>query len=196
MKNLLKTIVPAAALALAAFTTSCDDSKTYAELLTDETHYVNNFLADQHVINYVPDDSVFIVGKNAPYYRLDEEGNLYMQIEELGPEVMENNQGGRAKYNDLIYFRFTRYNLSNYVNGTFSSSEGNDQVLGGNYSFRYGNYELSSSYSYGSGIQAPLQFVPVGSKVNIVVKSQYGMPSEMSYVIPFLYSIRYYRPMI
>lgn len=177
-------------MGVGAMVSSCDDSKTYAELLTDETHYVNKYLADQKVINSIPEDTVFITGPDAPYYRLDDEGNLYMQVVEPG------TPGNMAEVNELLYFRFTRYNLAYYNNGEFGSSEGNDNVLGGNYSFRFGNYELNSSYSFGQGVQAPLMYVPVDAVVKIVVKSQLGMPSEMSYVIPYLYSIRYFRPKI
>lgn len=178
----------AAALSLGA--SSCSDSKTYAELLADENHYVNSFLADQRVINSIPADTVFEYGEDAPFYRLDEDGNLYMQVIDPG------TPGEKVSYNDLVYFRFTRYNIATYADGVFGSSDGNDAVLGGNLSFRYGNFELNSSYSYGSGIQTPLQFLPIDAQVNIVIKSQYGMPSEMSNVIPYLYSIRYFRPKI
>ena len=169
---------------------ACDDSKTYAELLVEENHYVNNFLADHRVINEIPADTVFEYGANAPYYRLDEDGQLYMQVIDPG------TPGNMVEKNELLYFLFTRYNLAYYVDGEFSKSEGNDNVLGGNYSFRFGNYELNSSYSFGAGIQAPLDYLPVDCQVNIVIKSQYGMPNEMSYVIPYLYSIRYFRPKI
>lgn len=167
---------------------SCEDGKTYAELLTDETHAVNKYLADQRVVNGVPADTVFETGEDAPYYRLDEDGNLYMQVLDAG------TPGNRVTDNELIYFRFTRYPISTYDDGKFATAEGNDDVLGGNLSFRYGNYELSSSYNYGTGIQTPLAYLPVDCRVNLVVKSSYGMPSEMSSVVPWLYSLRYYRP--
>lgn len=178
----------AASVMLVTSAASCSDSKTYAELLTDETHYVNAYLADQRVIDEIPADSVFEYGENAPYYRIDEDGGMYMQV------INPGTPGNDVKSNELIYFRFTRYNMQSYIDGKFEQAEGNDDVLGGNLAFRYGNYELSSSYSYGSGIQKPLEFLPVDCQVNIIIKSQYGMPSEMSNVIPWLYSLRYYRP--
>lgn len=177
-----------ALVAAAVSTASCSDSKSYAELLTDENHLVNVFLADQRVINSVPEDNKFETGPNAPYYRLDEDGNMYMQVIDPG------TPGDTAVANELLYFRFTRYDMRSYADGKFSSAEGNDDVLGGNCAFRYGNYELSSSYSYGVGVQQPLQYLPVDARVNIIIKSQYGMPNEMSNVVPWLYSIRYFRP--
>ena len=189
MKRFLLPLVFTSAV-MASMLSSCDNSKTYAELLTDETHYVNKFLADQRVCNEIPADTVFEYGENAPYYRLDEEGNLYMQVIDPG------TPGNKAKDNELLYFRFTRYNLARYDNGDLGTGEGNDNVLAGNYSFRYGNFELNSSYSFGAGIQTPLEFLPIDAQVNIVIKSQYGWPAEMSDVIPYLYSIRYFRPKI
>lgn len=188
----LKSIIISLSLGiiLASSIVSCSDSKTYAELLTDENHYVNNFLADQKVINEIPDDTVFIYGEDAPYYRIDEDGNLYMQV------INPGTKGNMAEYNEQLYVRFTRYNLAYYADGKLPAGEGNDNVLGGNYSFRFKNYELNSSYSLGTGVQAPLLYLPVDAVVNIVIKSQFGMPSEMSYVVPFLYSIRYFRPRI
>ena len=190
IKNIKLTFLLILAISAGLSLASCSDSKTYAELLTDETHYVNNFLADQRVVNEIPADTIFEYGENAPYYRLDEDGQLYMQVLDPG------TPGNKVKSNELLYFRYTRYNLALYSDGKLPDGEGNDNVLGGNFSFRFGNYELNSSYSFGSGIQAPLQFLPVDAVVNIVIKSQYGRPSEMSYVVPFLYTIRYFRPKI
>ena len=39
---------------------SCDDGKSYAELLNEQDMYVNNFLADHKVELSIPADTVFI----------------------------------------------------------------------------------------------------------------------------------------
>ena len=201
MKKSIKLLQLIVFTSIVTFLWSCNDSKTYAELLTDETHYVNSFLADHCVENEIPTDTIFKTveeyGDKAPYYRIDEEGNLYMQVISVGPKERDGLIGGMAEYDDLVYFRFTRYNLAFYKDGKLGNGEGNNGVLGGNYSFRFGNYDLNSSYSFGSGIQAPLEYLPFDSSVNIIIKSQFGMPSEMSYVVPYLYeNVRYYRPTI
>lgn len=175
-------------IASAAVVASCSDDRSYAKLLNTENADVNRFLADQHVINEVPSDSIFESGPNAPYYRLDEDGMLYMQVLDPG------TPGNRVKDDEQIYFRFTRYNIASYDNGEFGASEGNDNVLNGNLSFRYNNYQISSSYDFGPGIQKPLSYLPIDCVVNIVIKSQWGMPGEMQYVTPYLYNIRYFRP--
>lgn len=191
MKAIKTLMFGALALVAALAAVSCTDDRTYAELLNDENAYVNRFLADQRVINEIPADTVFEVGPDAPYYRLDEDGQLYMQVIDAG------TRDNRVKNDEQIYFRFTRYNIATYSDGKFGASEGNDDVLNGNLSFRYNNYQVSSSYNFGAGIQIPLAYLPVDCIVNIVIKSQYGMPSEMSYVQPFLYkNLRYYRPKI
>lgn len=192
MRNIFRATLALAALALASSAfTACSDDETYAELLQKENMNVNRFLADHRVINEIPADTVFETGEDAPYYRLDEDGNLYMQVLDAG------TKGDTVEYNELIYFRFTRYNIESYMgDGQFGSSNGNDDVLNGNYSFRFDNYQTNSSYQNGVGVQMPLRYLPVDCEVNIVIKSQYGSPSEMSYVIPFLYNIRYFRPKI
>lgn len=172
--------------------TSCNDSKSYAELLTDENHAVNNYLADHRVDNTIPTDSTFAfeTGEKAPYYRLDEDGNVYMQVVKMG------TPGNYAKDDQIIYFRYTRYSLQGYVNGVLPEGVGNENDM--DYSstwFRYNNYSLYSSYQWGAGIQMPLKLVPIDSEVNIVIKSQYGIYDEMAYVVPFLYKVRYFPQM-
>lgn len=179
---------------------SCDDNKSYAELLDEETEAVNWFLASQRVVASIPADSVFEVGEYAPFYKMDEEGNVYMQVLNVG------NLDEKAQEDQQIYFRFMRYNLTYWYSTGYSLSEnpyswktdwdgeGNANDMEYNaMSFRFGNYTLSSSSQYGSGIQLPLYYLGIDCEVNIVIKSQYGIQSEISNVIPFLYNIRYYK---
>lgn len=188
--NFLPFILIAIALGLfGALFTSCDDSKTYAELLTEENQYVNNFLADQRVINGIPEDTVFLTGPDAPYYRLDDDGNFYMQVLDAG------TKGNDVEADELIYFRYTRYALAEYSDGKLPAGSGNN-ITPGSASFRYGNYQLTSSSKWGQGIQLPLLYLPIDCKVNIVIKSQYGISDETTYVQPYLYNLSYQRPQI
>lgn len=191
-----KKIILLAAIFMSAFgatglLTSCNDGRSYAELLEDENKSVNRFLVNQRVVNQIPDDTIFEVGANAPYYLIDGDRNLYMQVLRLG-------DGPKAENDQQIYFRFMRYNLSYYVNPeTTLPGEGNlDDMSNEATSFRYQNFNLPSSSQYGTGIQAPLALIPLNSEINLVVKSQLGWTSEISYVIPYLYRIRYYKRMI
>ncbi len=172
-----------------ALMTSCSDNKSYAELLTKENQAVNMYLVDQRVDNTIPTDTnfVFETGTDAPYYRLDEDGNMYMQV------INPGTPGNYADEDEIIYFRYTRYNLSNYA-GSLPDGAGNETDMSGyNAWFRFQNFTLQSSYQWGAGIQQPLLYLPVDCEVNIVIKSQYGLYDEMSYVTPFLYRLRYYR---
>ncbi len=183
--------LPVMFLAVMASLSSCDDSKSYAELLDEETKSVNAFLANQRVIGHIPADSVFEVGADAPYYKMDEEGNIYMQVLNTG------NLNEKAKENQKIYFRFMRYNLNTYASGYEPVGEGNANDMEYNaMSFLFGNYTLSSSAQFGSGIQLPLYYLGLDCEVNIVIKSQYGLQSEISNVIPYLYNIRYFKSQI
>lgn len=183
----VKISVMLAALVAIAFT-SCEKSRSYAELLQTENMAVNRFLADQKVVAEIPSDSVFEIGPDAPYYQIDPEGNVYMQVLAAG-------SGPDIETDQLVYFRFMRYNLSLY-SGNLKDlpGEGNeDDLTKSPTSFRYQNFTLPSSSEWGSGIQLPLTFLKkLNCELNIVVKSQYGWQSEISYVQPFLIHVRYY----
>lgn len=171
---------------------SCDDGKSYAEMLTDENKAVNLFLVDQKVVGSVPADSIFQVGTQAPYYQLDEEGNIYMKVLALGEE-------GNVEEGQQVIFRFRRTNLMYYYPGANIENldwEGNnDNPVSNISSFRYGDYTLPSSAQWGSAIQLPLSFkqIQLGSRVMLVIKSQYGWSDEITYVQPYLYEISYNR---
>lgn len=170
---------------------SCSDSKSYSELLNDEKHNINAFLSNQKVINYVPADSVFECGENAPYYRMDEEGNVYMQIVDPG-------DGDKPEDNEVVYFRYIRYDLSNYAaSDSLPTGAGNANDMESSATwFRLNNYRITASSQYGPGVQLPMTYLRYNAKVNLVMKSQYGFTSEIAYVTPFLYSIRYFKPAV
>ncbi len=68
-------------VALAAGLGSCNKSKSYSEYLREEEHVVNIYLSGQRVEMNVPADSIsFEMGLDAPFYRLDEDGYIYMQV--------------------------------------------------------------------------------------------------------------------
>lgn len=188
-RHIYTAILAALACVLA---TGCNDRKSYAELLTDENHATNAFLADHRVVPYVSADSVFEVGENAPYYQLDEDGMVFMQVlNNGGPDAV------MAQSDQLIYFRFMRYSLYKYVDGELTDGEGNSEDMGNNSSsFRFENFNTQSSYQWGEGLQYPLRYLPLGCEVNLIIKSQKGLYSEISYVVPYLYRVRYFKSQI
>ena len=113
-----------------------------------------------------------------------------MQV--ITPGVRVNN---RAEDNQSIYFRYGRISILNYAQGLDETPTGNYDDVSYN-SFRYNNYSLQSSIQYGYGIQMPLAYLGIDCEVNLLVKSQYGFYDEMSYVVPYLYHIKYYKPKV
>ena len=180
------------ALATIFCMTSCSDSESYAELLEKERHATNAYLANCRVVNEIPSDTVFEVGKDAPYYRIDPEGNVYMQVLKAGDRKTD-----KAKDSERIYFRYMRYDLYYWYTYGEMIGEGNENDMNlAPTSFQYGNYTLTTSAQWGYGIQMPLNFLGVESEVNLIIKSQSGWASEISNVRPFLYHVRYFRNQI
>ncbi|MEZ3590468.1 MAG: DUF4827 domain-containing protein [Muribaculaceae bacterium] len=176
---------------LSIYIVSCKDSKSYSKLLDQEKKAVNLYLSDQRVEPEIPADSVFETGPNAPFYKMDTDGNVYMQVIDRG------DMNARAKQDQLIYFRYMRANLYQYEPGVKLEWGGNSDNMGyPSTSFRFGNAYLQSSYRWGQGIQIPLYYLGIGCEVNLVIKSQYGLPEEQANVIPFLYNIRYFKSQI
>lgn len=181
-------LIAVATVVSAISLTGCDSGKSYADLLTEETHAVNYYLSNHRVIDEIPADSVFEYGADAPYYRIDEDSNLYMQV--INPGTSDN----KVESDELIYFRYTRYNLRFYYEtdemiGSGNSNNLNIQAT----SFRFGNTMLSSASEFGMGIQEPLKFLGVDCEVNLVVKSQLGPTADIAAVVPYMYNLRYFR---
>lgn len=172
---------------------ACNDEESYADRLNVERNAVNAYLANHRVEMSIPEDSVFEVGEDAPFYRIDADGNVYMQVLKAGDRVND-----RAKVSEPIYFRYSRYNLSLwYADGTWYPTDGNENAMdAASCTFSYSDYTLPSSSQWGYGIQYPLLFLGVECEVNLIVKSQYGFTNEITYVTPFLFHIRYYHSMI
>ena len=171
---------------------SCSDSQSYADLLNKERYATNSYLSNFRVVNEIPADTVFEQGTDAPFYKLDEEGNVYMQVVKATPRSDD-----KAQTSERIYFRYVRYNLSYWYSYNTMLGDGNelDMSAASTY-FQYGNYSNAISSQWGYGIQLPLSFVGVNSEVNLIIKSKYGLASEISNVVPYLYHIRYFRSQI
>jgi hypothetical protein len=182
-------------LGFAALTllTSCNDDQSYADRLNEERNAVNAYLANHRVVMSIPEDTVFEVGPDAPFYRIDADGNVYMQVLNPGDRVND-----KAKTSEPIYFRYARYNLATwYASGAWTQTDGNENTMDAfSCSFNYADYTLPSSSQWGYGLQFPLLFLGVECEVNLIVKSQYGFTSEISYVQPFFFHVRYFHSQI
>lgn len=171
---------------------ACSDDESYADRLNEERNAVNAFLANHRVVMSVPEDSVFEVGEDAPFYRVDADGNVFMQVLKAG------DKNDKAKVGEPIYFRYSRYNLATwYADGTWIIYSGNETSMDAmSCSFNYSDYTLPTSSQWGYGLQFPLLFLGVECEVNLVIKSQYGFTNEITYVTPFFYHVRYYHSQI
>lgn len=193
MKRKVSIYVHCMGLLAIALLSACNNDQSYADRLNEERSAVNAYLANHLVVMDVPKDSVFEVGENAPFYRVDVDGNVYMQVLDAGDRV-----GDRARKGEPIYFRYARYNLATwYADGTWNVYSGNENTMDAvSCSFNYSDYSLPSSSQWGYGLQYPLIFLGVECEVNLIIKSQYGFTNEISYVTPFFYHVRYYHSMI
>lgn len=178
-------------LAAAGFS-SCSKTESYSNLLREEEKAVNLFLSGQKVENEIPADSIsFITGEDAPFYKLDEDGYLYMQV------IRKGDADNRVDKGDMVYFRFTRENLKSKYLGYDDDLNGNaSSTIGamGNASFVYGNLYLQSTLKFGRGIQWPLKFFGYNSEVNLVLRSYYGFTDDQTYCVPYLINIKYFKP--
>lgn len=171
--------------------TSCDDTESYSDLLKEEQKVSNWFLAQHRVCNEIPSDSVFEVGENAPFYRIDPDGYIYMQVLKVGDRKIPAS-------GDQVYFTFTRYNIQTMYdsNSLDVDGEGNqDDFLNsvGTTYFIFNNFSVSSSATFGSGIQKPLSYLGYDSEVNILLKSYYGFQADNTTCIPYLVNTRYFK---
>ncbi|MDE7381583.1 MAG: DUF4827 domain-containing protein [Muribaculaceae bacterium] len=161
-------------------------------MLKKENQAVNWFLSGQRVSVEIPSDSIFEVGPEAPYYKMNEDGTLYMQVLNAG----EQDKANRPKDGEKVYFRFSRRNLKMMMNGQDPAWEGNSDNLNsgvGATSFILGNQYLPSTTKYGEGLQKPLRYLGYYSEVNLIIKASEGFLEDQSSCIPYVYNVRYFK---
>ncbi len=195
MKIQLKYCVSILLMMMFVFS-SCDKTESYSDLLKKEQKASNWFLAQHKVCNVIPPDSAFIEGPDAPFYRMDEDGYIYMQVIKSGekPGKRDIPVAGAT-----VYFTYTRWNIdtmysSNSLN--IAAEDGNqDNFLTsvGNTYFIYKNYSVKASATFGSGMQVPVSYLGYNSEVNILLKSYYGFSTENTTCIPFLVNVSYFK---
>lgn len=188
MKNIYTLLI--AAIIMAIGISSCEKGESYADLLSKEEKAVNWYLSGQSIATEIPVDSIFITGNDAPFYRMDEDGNVYMQVIKAGDPVL------RPKSGDRVYFRYMRMNLRNFYEADVEKWVGNSSDLNeatGNTSFVLDNYTLNTSAQFGTGIQLPMKYLGYNSQVRLVIKAAAGFASEQSQCLPYVIDIRYFK---
>lgn len=169
---------------------SCEKGESYTDLLKKQEKAVNWYLSGESVDVNIPADSIFVEGEDAPFYKMDNDGNVYMRVIDSGDPT------DRPQPGDKVYFRYSRMNLRNFYEVGVETWAGNSSNLEsslGSTSLIYGNYSLSSTYQYGTGIQVPLAYLGYNSRVRLVVKSDAGFPAEQSSCQPYIMDVRYFR---
>lgn len=166
----------------------CTKTISYSELLNQEEKATNWFMANQKIINEIPADSIFEYGKDAPFYKMDKDGYMYMQV------VVPGTKDNKAEDNELIYFRYLKTNIKYLYEGMTVSPTGNanDMSQPPTY-FYFNNMTVSTSAAHGSGVQLPLHYLGVDCEVNMVIRSYYGNTGEIGQCQPYLYNLKYYR---
>ena len=122
---------------------ACNNDQSYADRLNEERNAVNAYLANHRVVMSVPKDTIFEVGEDAPFYRVDADGNVFMQVLNAG-----DRKNDKAKNNEPIYFRYSRYNLATwYADGTWTVYSGNENTMDAtSCSFNYAGFTGEISY--------------------------------------------------
>lgn len=190
MKKFKYSALLAAGIIFAGTLASCEDTKSYSDLLNEEEHAVNWFLSGQRVCVEIPADSVFEVGENAPYYKMNPEGSVYMKVIERG------NMNNRPEEGQKVYFRFMRKDIKEMSEGgdpAWDGNAGSGPTSWSNTSLIYGNTKLESTTMFGEGIQVPLGYLGYDCRVNLVIKSTQGFTDNQTTCIPYLYDVRYFK---
>lgn len=195
-----KYIIASSFFILGLASISCSKSQSYSELLREEEKACNWYLANKNVVLEYPENKTDLItsetlksdgvvwGEDAPFYKLDAEGYVYMQV--VKADYSEMVQNG-----DLVYFRFLRESIKDLYENVETTPGGNgDYLPNGTTSFVYKNTYLSSTTTWGTGIQMPLQYLGYNSEVNLVLKSYYGFTDEQTYCIPYIINLKYFKP--
>lgn len=191
MKQAIKYIMTAmlpGIIALGALLSSCSDQESYANLLKVEEKATNWYMAQHKICLEIPEDSVFETGPDAPYYKMDEAGYLYMQVLKSG------DRKNMPEKNARVLFRYMRMNIKSFYLNGIESWEGNanDMAMASS-QFFFKNFTLESSQRYGSGIQTPVSYLGYDCEVNLVLRSYYGFANDQSRCQPYALHIKYYK---
>ncbi|MCM1070789.1 MAG: DUF4827 domain-containing protein [[Clostridium] fimetarium] len=159
---------------------------TLEDLKKTERRAIKTYLRKFDVVETLPALSEIQVGSVAPFYKLDADGDVYMQVVRMGTALS-------ATDGDRVYFRYLRYDLLYYLkNGALPPGQGNmNDITQDVTSFVVGS-DQEPTLRWGRAIQMPMLLgLPSDSEVNLIVASEAGITAEISSVTPYLYNIRY-----
>ncbi len=176
-------------IAVIAGLSSCSKSESYSDMLRNEEKAVNWYLSNHRVCNDIPANNDFEVGPQAPYYRMDDEGYVYMQV------ISKGIEGDKVKEGEKVYFLYSRKNIKTLWELGAADSDSNEQngTLS-DYYFLYGNTSNTTGALFGKGIQLPLEYLNYHSEVNLVLKSYMGFSVDQSECLPYALNVKYLKP--
>lgn len=215
MKKLILLFI--SLLAIGSVFQSCDDTKTYAEMLEEEKDAVNAFIK-KHNIRAISEDE-FI--RNDTTTQVDKDGiggeyvafpnGVYMQIVSKY-DVTKYPDGDAPKFetNNLILTRFIEVDLLEDDTTAVSNEDNPYNEFYNIYpdGFRYTDsgtsvygqfiYEAGLGFNmynaYGTGVPAgwliPLKYTRDGAHIRLIVPSKMGHQTAQQEVYPYYYDIR------
>ena len=176
---------------------SCDNTKTYAEMLEDEKDAIKAFIRDSSITvisqtEFYRNDSTT---KENEYVQLA--SGVYMNIVNKGSA----NLADTVKPNDQILVRFSEYSLMD-KKATISNL-GYAEVVD-EFNYRVTSSSIAGQFTqgfmlsyYGPAVPAgwlvPLDYVRDGACVKLIVPSKMGHSSAMQSVYPYYYYIQKYQ---
>lgn len=186
---------------------SCDDNKTYAEMLEDEKDAIDGYIS-RNDIKVISIDELLsrkdtMTAPNE--YVLFKDNGVYMNIVDRGAKD-ENGYTIKPENNDQVTVRCIEYDLIEqdtiYNNSNWFTANGLEVF----------NYIKSGTYSYGqftegslatniygfdystavpSGWLLPLEYVGHKAHVKLIVPSKMGHTYAQKYVYPYAYELIY-----
>lgn len=185
---------------------SCDDSKTYAEMLEDEKNAIDDYIST-HDIKVISLDELLsrkdtMTQENE--YVLFKENGVYMNIVSRG-ELDDKGYAKKPKNNDQILARFIEYDLVekdttgtsnwfsadavdvfNYIkNGTASYGQFTEGSMA---NFLYTSF---GSVAVPAGWLLPLNYIGHKAHVKLLIPSKMGNDYAQRNVYPYFYEIYY-----
>lgn len=176
-------------LAAAAITAGCSKSESYSDMLRNEEKAVNWYLSNHKVCTELPEDGNFETGTDAPYYKMDEDGFVYMQV------LSKGNEGQKVEEGDKVYFMYSRRNIRNLWELGAADTDSNQQTgTLSDYYFIFGDTSSTNGALFGQGLQEPLKYLNYHSEVNLVLKSNKGFSIDQSECVPYALNVKYLKP--
>ncbi len=179
-------------LCIAALFQACDNTKTYADMLSDEKKAVSEYIKDNNIKVISQDefekDTITNVAENE-YVGFS--NGVYMQIVNRG-------EGDTVKTRDQILVRFMEYDIMQKDTTIVSNYNADNWVDVFNYTSTgtsvSGTFiEGSMSQYYGpnvpSGWLIPLKYIKNNAHVKLIVPSKMGHTNASRYVYPYFYDI-------